>query len=54
MRDPLGRSLHDKASETRQLGEQDRRRGTEEKAMPYVLAVTVLFVLIVVAIIATR
>jgi hypothetical protein len=57
MRDPAGRSLHDRDaglhSETRQMGESDRR-GSEEKALPYVLAVLVLFVIVVVVIIATR
>jgi hypothetical protein len=57
MRDPTGRSLHDRdaglQSETRQMGESDRR-GAEEKALPYVLAVMILFVVVVVVIIATR
>jgi hypothetical protein len=58
VRDPLGRSLHDRdaeaQSETRQMAESDRRRGTDEKVLPYLLAVVVVFVLAVVVIIATR
>jgi hypothetical protein len=58
MRDQAGRSLPDReageASSTRQMGESDRQRDPEEKALPYVLVVAVLFVLAVVVIIATR
>jgi hypothetical protein len=50
--------LHDRdaglQSETRQMGEQDRQRSSEEKALPYVLATMIIFVLVVVVIIATR
>jgi hypothetical protein len=57
MRDPAGRSLHDRdagqATETRQMAESDRRGG-EEKALPYVLVTVVLFVIVVIVIIATR
>ena len=55
--DPAGRSLHDRdagqATETRQMAESDRRN-PEEKALPYVLAVIVLFALVFVAILVTR
>jgi len=57
MRDPTGRSLHDRdagaQSETRQMAESDRRGG-EEKVFPYVLGVMIVFVIVVVLIIATR
>lgn len=49
MRDPEG----DAQSETRQMAESDQR-GNEEKVMPYVVTVMVIFVLAVVVIIATR
>ena len=57
MHDPAGRSLHERTdglqSETRQMVESDRRGG-EEKALPYVLAMVIVFVIVVIAIIATR
>lgn len=51
MRDPgSGRSLHDRdadhATETRQMGESDRR-APQERAAPYVLAVAIAFAVIV-------
>ena len=57
MRDPAGQSLPDREaggqSETRQMVESDRRK-PEEKAMPYVVAVAILFVLAVIVILVTR
>jgi hypothetical protein len=50
--------MHDRdagqATETRQMAETDRQRSGEERALPYVLGVVVVFVIVVIAIIATR
>jgi hypothetical protein len=48
-----GKSLHDKASETRKLAESDRVHDGE-KAGSYALVIALLFVLIALAIIVTR
>ena len=49
----FGKKDFDKASETRQLAEADRRPDGE-KAGPYVLVVALLFVLVAILIIVTR
>lgn len=57
MRDPTGRSLHDRdtgaASETRQMVEADRRVAPE-RAAPYALVIAAIFVVIAVLLIVFR
>lgn len=56
MRDPSGRSLHDRdtgvASETRQMGESERQ--LEGRAAPYVVVVAAIFIVIAVLLIVLR
>jgi hypothetical protein len=54
MRDPAGRSMHDRdPTETREMGEADRRK-PQDKVAPYAIAVALLFVLFVVYLLVTR